>query len=169
MDRIQELRIDSNTETFEYRPPLVSSLSILYYQLERNCFICCLTWQTGMFLSLRGIPERTHSVTDWLMTSNCMLQNSILSRLLLQNGKRWEDYLDSSRQSKIAANSQQEPPPMASLPSHPSTSDALWTVVPTSVSDTASLFVSPLWWKRWICKWCWKFNKRCLLLTCNNK
>ena len=58
------------------------------------------------------------------------------SKASAENGKWRKDYLDSSRQSEIAANSQQEPPPTASSPLHPVTSDALQPAVPTSVSDT---------------------------------
>ena len=48
----------------------------------------------------------------------------------MANGDR--DYLESSRQSEIAANSQQDPPPSASLPSH---SDLPCPTEPMSVSD----------------------------------
>ena len=62
----------------------------------------------------------------------CLKNNSTVPRLMLKNGKRRKDYLDSSRQSEIVANSQQEPPPTASLSSHPDTSDALRPAVPTA-------------------------------------
>ena len=137
MDRIQEFGIDYNTPMSEYRPLLASLPLHTLLSIREELFLSAashgLTADGDALVSRRDTRKNPlcHRLADDIIALIvCLKNNSTVPRLLLKNGKWRMDYLDSSRQSEIAANSQQEPPP--TLSSHPDTP----TPVPTSVSDT---------------------------------
>ena len=139
MDRIHELDIDCNAPTSEYRPFLVSLPLHTLLSVREELFLSAasygLTADGNVLVSRRDTRKNTlcHKLADDIISLIvCLKNNSTVPRILLKNGKRRRDYLDSSRLSEFAANFQQEPPPMASLSSHP---DAPRPAVPTSVSE----------------------------------
>ena len=139
MDRIQELGIDYNAPTSEYRPLLTSLPLHTLLSVREELFLSAvsrgLTADGDALVSRRDTRKNPlcHRLADDVISLIvCLKNNSTVPRLMLKNGKRRKDYLDSSRQSEIVANSQQEPPPTASLSSHPDTSDALRPAVPTA-------------------------------------
>ena len=119
--------------------PVLTSLPLHTLYSERGTIpILCLPWSDGKqwrsCFSEGYQEEPALSQTGrWRHLSDFVPKNNLsVPRLLLKNGKQRKDYLESCWQSEIAANSQQEPSPTASLPSHP---DALQPAVPMSVSD----------------------------------
>ena len=148
MDRFQDLGIDCNAPTSEYRPVLVSLPLHTLLSVREDLFSSAashgLAADGDVLVSRRYTRKNPlcHRLADDVISLIvCLKNNSTVPRTLLKNGKRKKDYLETSRQSEIVANSQQSPPPTAHapLPSHPVDPQP---TIPTLVINDAVRFSS---------------------------